>query len=145
MAEEKLPEKELPKNKLHLKIITHSNVVFDADVDEIYSKAEEGEFGILPNHVPYTCALGIGVTRAVIDGKTESFTTMGGVFQLKDNQALILTQSAERGSDIDVARAKAAKQRAEERLAEKLDDVDVKRAEIALARAMVRLKAALNK
>jgi len=141
MSEDKLPGNDLPKNKLHLKIITHAKVVFDSDVDEIYSRAEEGEFGILLNHIPFMCPLDICVTRVVTDGKTESFTTMGGVFQLKDNQALILTQSAEHGSDIDVARAKEAKERAEERLAESTQDLDVKRAEIALARAMARLKA----
>jgi F-type H+-transporting ATPase subunit epsilon len=142
--EDKLTEKS-PEKKLHLKIITHGKVVFDADVDEIYSKAEDGEFGILPNHIPFMCGLDIGVTHAIIGEKVESFTTMGGVFQLKDNQALILTQSAEHGSDIDVARAKEAKERAEERLAESKEDVDVQRAEIALARALIRLKASTDK
>jgi len=143
--EEKLLANDLPKNKLHLKIITHAKIVFDADVDEIYSRAEDGEFGVLLNHIPFTCPLDIGVTKIVTNGKSEHFTTMGGIFQLKDNQALILTQSAEHGSDIDVARAKDAKERAEERLAVSTEDLDVKRAEIALARAMVRLKASLNK
>lgn len=144
MSEIKLPEHGFSENKLHLKITTHEKVVFDKDVDEIYSKSTEGEFGILPNHVPFMCALDIGVTKVIVDGNPEFFTTMGGVFQLKDNQASILTQSAERGSDIDVARAKEAKERAEERLAESTDDIDVKRAEIALARAMARLKAAIK-
>lgn len=133
------------KKKLHLKITTHEKVVFDSDVDEIYSKGMNGEFGILPNHIPFMCALDIGVTRVVIDGKTDCFTTMGGIFQLKDNQALILTPVAENFCEIDVMRAREAKERAELRLTETADDVDVKRAEIALARAMARLKASLNK
>lgn len=144
MSENKVSDEKL-KNKLHLKITTHAKVVFDADVDEIYSKGESGEFGILPNHVPFMAALDIGVTKVVIDGKPEMYTTMGGVFQLKDNQASILTQSAEAGTDIDVVRARAAKERAEERLAESTGDLDVKRAEIALARAMARLKASSGK
>lgn len=144
MSETKLSD-EKAKSKLHLKITTHSKVVFDADVDEIYSKGVSGEFGILPNHIPFMCALDIGVTKVVIDGKPDFFTTMGGVFQLKDNQALILTQSAEAGSDIDVARAKSAKERAEERLEAVTDEIDIKRAEIALARALARLKASSGK
>lgn len=56
-------------------------------------------------------ALDIGVTRVEKDGKIESMTTMGGIFQFKDNQALILTDTAEKGSDIDVTRAKEAKSR----------------------------------
>ena len=127
--------------KLHLKITTHEKVVFDADVDEIYTKGTQGEFGILPNHIPFMSALDVGVTKVIIDGKPEYFTTMGGVFQLKNNEALILTQTAEKGSDIDIERAEEAKKRAEERLENEPDTSDVQRAEVALSRALARLKA----
>lgn len=132
-------------NKLHLKITTHEKVVFDADVDEIYSKSTSGEFGILPGHIPFMCALDICVTKVLIGNQPEFFAVMGGVFQLKDNQALILTQTAENGADIDIVRATEAKKRAEIRLAESKEDVDVKRAEISLARATARLKASSGK
>jgi len=130
----------MSENKLHLKITTHEKVVFDADVDEIYSKSTQGEFGVLPNHIPFMCALDIGITKIVTDGKPEFFTTMGGIFQLKNNEALILTQTAERAEEIDVLRAEEAKKRAEERLEASTNDIDVERAEIALARAIIRLK-----
>lgn len=136
-----MTEDKTPKKKLHLKITTHERVVFDGDVDEIYSRGVQGEFGILPNHIPFMTALDIGVTKIVINGKPEYFTTMGGVFQLAGNEALILTQSAERGSDINVERAEEAKKRAEARLENESDGTDVQRAEIALARALARLKA----
>lgn len=129
---------------MHLKIITHENIVFDEDVDEIYSKGENGEFGVLKDHIPFMSALDIGVTKIVKDGKVKNFTTIGGVFQFKDDQALILTQAAEDGSSIDVLRAEEAKKRAEARLNDSADDYDSKRAEIALARALARLKAALK-
>lgn len=142
---EKISEKTSEK-RLHLKITTHERVVFDSDVDEIYSKGVQGEFGILPNHVPFMTALDIGVTKVVTGGKVQNFATMGGIFQLKDNEALILTQAAESAEEIDVRRAEEAKRRAEERLeAEGPDEPDVKRAEIALSRAMARLKASSNK
>jgi len=131
----------MPENKLHLKITTHEKVVFDSDVDEIYSKGTQGEFGILPGHIPFMSALDIGVTKVIVDGKPERFTTMGGVFQLKDNEALILTQAAEHAEEIDVERAEEAKKRAQERLEASTGDVDTQRAEIALARALARLKA----
>ena len=70
---------------------------------------------------------------------------MGGVFQFKDNNAVILTDVCEDGSDIDVARANAAKERAEARLAEQKAELDTQRAQAALARALARLQAALNK
>lgn len=128
-------------NKLHLKITTHERVVFDSDVEEIYAKGVQGEFGILPNHVPFMSALEIGVAKIIVDGKPQLFTIMGGIFQLKDNEALILTQLAERAEEIDVERAKEARKRAEERLEEVEGEIDLQRAEIALAKAMARLKA----
>lgn len=127
--------------KLHLKITTHERVVFDGDVDEIYTKGTQGEFGILPGHIPFMSALDIGVTRVVVDGKTQKFTTMGGIFQLTGSDALILTQAAERADEIDVERAEEARKRAQERLENESDNLDVQRAEIALARAAARLKA----
>lgn len=130
--------------KIDLKIITHEKEVFNEKVDAIYSRSVEGEFGILPDHQPFMAALDIGVTRTEADGKTESFTTMGGIFQFKDNQALILTDLAEKGSDIDITRAKSAKERAEARIGSHEVEVDNARAQIALAKAMARLKAALK-
>jgi len=129
---------------MHLKIITHEKVVFDGEVDEIYSRGVDGEFGILPNHIPVMTALDIGVTKVVKDGVPKCFTTMGGVFQFRDNEGILLTSTAEDGSDIDVARAKAALERAKALLAEHDAEVDAKRAEAAMARAMARLKATLN-
>ena len=69
---------------------------------------------------------------------------MGGVFQFEDEEALILTTTAESGEEIDVTRAKAALSRAQARLAETDASIDAKRAEAAIARAMARLKATLN-
>ncbi len=129
---------------MHLKIITHERVVFDEDVDEIYSKGVDGEFGILRGHVPFMTALDIGITKVVQGNETKLFTTMGGVFQFKNDEALILTNCAECGDEIDEMRAREALDRAKARLAESDARVDAKRAEAALARAMVRLKAKLN-
>lgn len=129
---------------MHLKIITHEKVVFDENVDEIYTKTTDGEMGVLKNHVPIMSALDIGVTKVVKDNVPIYFTTMGGVFQYKDDEALILTTTAERGEEIDVARAKEALKRAQARLADSEAEIDAKRAEAAVARAMARLKATLN-
>ena len=129
---------------MHLKIITHERVVFDEEVDEIYTKTVDGEIGILKNHVPVMSALDIGLTKAVKDGHSELFTTMGGVLQFKDEEAIILTTTAERGNEIDKERAENALKRAKARLADNNAEIDAKRAQAAIARAMVRLKASLN-
>jgi len=137
--------KEVQNDKnIHIKIITHEKIVYENDVEAVYSPGIEGEFGILYNHVPFMTTLKIGVTRVVKDGVTSSISTLGGIFQVSDNNVIILADEAENGSDIDVPRAKLAKERAEARLGNAKDKNERARAEKAIARAMARLKAALN-
>lgn len=128
---------------MRLKIITQERVVFDEDVDEIYSKGIDGEFGILKGHIPIMTALDIGVTRAKQGDDFKMFTTMGGILQFKDEECLVLTTLAEAGEEIDEARAREALERAKRRLREANARLDAKRAEAAIARAEARLKAKL--
>ena len=128
--------------KIHLKIITHEKVVYENDVDEIYSPGINGEFGVLFNHIPFMTTLKIGVTKVLINGQTEFISTLGGIFEIKNNNVIILADEAERGDDIDVPRAKLAKERAEARLGNAKDKKERVRAQKAIARALARLKAA---
>ena len=130
---------------MHLKIVTHEKVVYDENVEEIYSKGIDGEFGVLKNHIPFMTALDVGVTKVVKDGEVKLFTTMGGIFQYADNEAVILTNSSESEDEIDLNRAKEAKERAEQRLHDKNENLDEHRAEAALSRALTRIKAAKHK
>ena len=130
---------------MKLKIITHERIVFESDVDELVIQTKSGQMGILKDHIPLTTALDIGVTKVKIDDKYKYFATMGGIFQFKDNTATILTDVCEDGCEIDVTRAKAAKERAEAILADQTAKIDAQRAQAALARSLARLKAALNK
>lgn len=130
---------------MQLKIITHERIVFDGEVDELVIQTPTGQMGILKDHIPVTTVLDVGVTKAKVGDKEKFFATMGGVFQLKDNVATILTDVCEDGCDIDVTRANDAKSRAEARLADASAKIDSQRAQAALARSLARLKAALNK
>ncbi len=130
---------------MNLKIITHEKIVYEGEVDELVLQTTNGQIGILKDHIPLTTSLDIGVTKAKIGDKNRYFATMGGVFQFKDNNAIILADVCEDSSDIDVTRAKAAKERAEARLAEVNAQIDAQRAQAALARALARLQAALEK
>lgn len=131
-------------SKLKLKVITPKKVLFETDhVDAVYSTAVDGEFGVMPGHIPYVAPLAIGVSKFVKGGDARYISTMGGIFQVKDDEVLILTDEAEFGEDIDVPRARSSKERAEARLGTgKLEDIDVRRAELALAKASARIKAA---
>ena len=129
---------------MKLKIITHERIVFENEVDELVIHTTGGHIGILKDHIPITTSLEIGVTKAKIGEKYKYFATMGGVFQFKDNNAVILTDVCEDSQDIDVTRANAAKERAQARLAETNAQYDTQRAQAALARALARLQAALH-
>ncbi len=128
-------------NKIKIKIITHEKVVFEENVDELYVKTTDGALGILPNHVPVVCALDIGVTRVIKDKEPICITTMGGVLQFSENEATILTDIAECGDDIDLARANAARERAQARLEAKNEKDDLLRAQFALSKAIARINA----
>lgn len=130
---------------MNLKIITQEKVVFEGEVDAIYTKGIDGEFGILKGHIPVMSSLDIGVTRAVIGDETKQFTTMGGILQFKDDECLILTTLAESDEEIDEVRARDALERAKRRLRNAEARMDAKRAEAAIARAEARLKAKLSK
>jgi len=130
---------------MKLKIITHERIVFEGDADEIIIQTKTGQLGILKDHVPITTTLDIGVTKMRTGESYKYFATMGGIFQLKDNIATILTDVCEDGCNIDITRANEAKARAEARLADSSANIDTQRAQAALARALARLKAALNK
>ena len=129
-------------NKIHLKILTHEKVVYENDIDELYVKARDGELGILYNHIPIICALDIGVTRAIDGNICQCIATMGGILQFSNNSATILADTAELDCNIDVVRAKNAKERAQARLKANDKTVDIERAQIALSRALARLHAA---
>ena len=135
----------MSEGKIKLKIVTHQSVLFEHDVDEIYTQGVDGRFGVLKNHIPFVTALDVGVTKLIDAGKAIYLTTMGGIFQFKDNEATILTDVAEIGDNIDIVRAKEAKERAEARLRAKSESVQIARAEIALAKAIARISAAEKK
>ena len=129
---------------MKLKIITQERVVFDQEVDSVYTRGIDGEFGLLKGHLPMMTALDIGVTRAYIGDEVKKFTTMGGILQFKDEECLILTTLAEPGEEIDEARARQALEQAKLRLKNAQARMDAKRAEAAIARAEARLKARLS-
>jgi F-type H+-transporting ATPase subunit epsilon len=135
----------MPEKKFHLKIITPEKIVYENDIDAVFTKGVDGEFGVLFDHTPFMSGLDIGVTKVEINGSFEYISTIGGAFQFKNNEAVILTEAAERGKDIDITRAENAKKRAEARLGNPKIEDDIKKANLALTRAMVRLKAASKK
>ncbi|VEF46480.1 ATP synthase F1 subunit epsilon [Bacillus freudenreichii] len=126
-------------NTLKVSIVTPDGPVYNSEVEMISTKAETGELGILPGHIPLVAPLQIGAVRLKNGSKTEYVAVSGGFLEVRPEEVTILAQAAETAENIDFARAEAAKKRAEQLLQSKRDDIDFKRAELALKRAMNRI------
>ncbi|KIL37977.1 ATP synthase F1 subunit epsilon [Gordoniibacillus kamchatkensis] len=123
-----------------LEIVTPDRKVYEEQVQMIVVKGIAGELGILAHHIPLVTPLKIApVTVKKQGAKDELLAVHGGFMEVRKDKVVILAESAELPGDIDVERARAAKERAERRLAAKKDEFDFKRAELALQRALTRL------
>ena len=100
----------------------------------------EGYFGVLPGHTPLLATLKVGELWYRTGSEKHFLAIAGGFVEVLPDRVTVLAQIAERAQDIDVARAEAARQRAEERLARSSRDVDLERARIALMKSLVRLQ-----
>ncbi|TAA72913.1 F0F1 ATP synthase subunit epsilon [Planococcus salinarum] len=120
-------------------IVTPDGPVYDSEVSMVIAVTASGEMGVLPGHIPTVAPLGIGAVRLKTENSTELVAVSGGFLEIRPEKVTILAQSAERATDIDVARAQESAKRAEALLQAKKDEVDFKRAELALKRAMNRI------
>lgn len=124
---------------LQLDIVTPDHLVLSREVDYVGAPGLEGEFGVLPGHVPFISALAVGGLYYKAEGKMRHVFLSGGFAEVSDNKITILSESAEEAESIDFARAELAHKRAEERLTKHEDDLNTNRALAALTRAKVRL------
>jgi len=128
---------------LKVSVVTPDGPVYDGEAEMVSVKGKSGELGILPNHIPLVTPLPIQAVRLHKSGNTQLIAVHGGFIEVRPDQVTILAQAAELPSQIDVERARAAKERAEKRLQEtNREDIDFTRAELALKRAINRLEIA---
>ena len=128
---------------MHVKIITPEATVFEAaDVRHVLLPAENGEIGILSDHIATVCSLMVGRIRIDLPDDTVELATSGGFAEVLDDDISILAETAERAGDIDVERARKAMKRAREQLARRGELMDEAAAGAALARAINRLRIA---
>jgi F-type H+-transporting ATPase subunit epsilon len=125
--------------KLLLEIVTPDRKVLSQDVDYVGAPGALGEFGVLPNHIPFLSALGIGNLYYKDAGKTHYVFVSGGFAEVSPDKVTILAEAAEMATDIDTERARKAQERAQQRLARAQDKIDHARAQAALRRSLARL------
>jgi F-type H+-transporting ATPase subunit epsilon len=128
--------------KLQLQIVSADRSLLNETVDEVVIPGSDGYFGVLPGHTPLLAVLAVGELW-YRQGQEKHYVSIAfGFAEVLPDRVTILAQIAEKADEIDLARAEAAKKRAEERLARPAVDIDAERARISLLKALTRLQVA---
>lgn len=123
----------------HLEIVTPDGVSFDGQAESLYLRTQQGDIGILPNHIDYVAALGMGQARVSVDGQTRTAACIGGMVSVYRGSVRLVATTFEWAEQIDLDRAKAAEERARKAIDEqKLSESELRLAEAKLKRALVR-------
>jgi len=131
------------ERSFRLSIVTPTRVVFEGEATSLSAPGVMGGFQVLYNHAPLLSSLSIGRLKIKDTLGTDAvYSSAGGVVEVRRNVVTVLVESAERVEEIDVERAKAARDRATMRLRSRDSSVDVERARLALWRAVNRLRVA---
>lgn len=131
-------------SKLHLQIVSADRSLVNEQVDEVEIPGAEGYFGVLPGHTALLALLGAGELWYRI-GQDRTYVAVAfGFAEIQPDRVTVLAQIAEHADEIDIARAEAAKKRAEERLHATVPgiDIDFERARIAMLKSLIRLQVA---
>ena len=133
-------------DSLSVEIITPERVVVSDEAEMVEARGTLGEFGVLPGHIRYLTTIEIGEIRYQKGGNTKTLATSGGFAEVFDDKVTLLVDTAEFAEEIDVDRAKRAKDRAETNLKETSEeDSEYRLYEQALMRAIARIGAAEKK
>ncbi len=121
-----------------LDIVTPTKVISEGQVEYLRAPSTEGLFGILGGHAVATILIDIGEIKVTKEGKEFYYATNGGFADIRPENVMLLVETAEKVSDIDIDRAEVALKRAKEQLND--NEADLARAKASIARARNRLK-----
>ena len=127
---------------LTLEIVTPDRALFMGEVQEVKVPAADGYMGILPGHTPLLASLQVGELSYRNGSQAGHLHVAFGFVEVLADRVSVMAQVAERPEDIDVARAEAAKSRAEERLTQPAIDIDFERARLSMMKSLIRLQIA---
>jgi F-type H+-transporting ATPase subunit epsilon len=131
----------LPPN-LQLQVVSADRSLVNETVDEVVIPGADGYFGVLPGHTPLLAVLQVGELWYRQGQEKHYLAIAFGFAEVLPDRVTILAQIAEKAEEIDLARAEAAKKRAEERVVSQTVDMDAERARISLMKALIRLQVA---
>ena len=98
--------------KFHLDIITPNGNFSLGKIDYLRAPSTDGLFGVLARHIPAIIAIDTGIIKIMIDGKDEYYATSGGYADIKKENVLLVLETAENASKIDIKRSEEAIKRA---------------------------------
>jgi F-type H+-transporting ATPase subunit epsilon len=128
---------------LHLEIVTPERLAYEDDVDMVLVPGIDGELGILPHHTPLVSLLGVGELRIRKGGSEESFAIAGGFLQVRPDKVVVMAETADLASEIDLERAQQARAEAQRALESGyVEGADLTAARAELQRALVRIRVA---
>ena len=128
---------------LHLEIVTPEKLAYQDDVDSVQLPGSEGELGVLPHHAPLITTLGAGELRLRKGGQEESFAIVGGFLQVLPDKVVVMAETADMASEIDLERAQEARHKAEQALESGfVEGADLAAARAALQTALLRIRVA---
>lgn len=126
-------------NTMKLQIITPMRTILDEEIESVILHTTEGEMCVLYDHEPTVTLLGYKDIVYTQGGQKKKATALGGFAEITKNKVIVLTDASELADEIDIERAKKAKERAEKRLTSNDSSIDHVRAEIALKKAIARI------
>ena len=128
---------------IQLDIVTPERLAFSEQVDSVVCPGVEGELGVLPHHAPLVTTLGVGELRIRRGGEEEFFAIAGGFLQVRPDKVVVLAETADMASEIDLQKAEEARREAERALQEGFEEpADLARARASLQRALLRIRVA---
>ena len=125
---------------IHLIVVTPEKALINERVDEVQIPGSEGYLGILPGHAPLFSELKVGELGYRKDSQWSWMAVAWGFGEVLPDQVRVLAETAERAHEIDLERARRAKERAEQRISKGGEDIDYRRALVALERALIRIQ-----
>jgi F-type H+-transporting ATPase subunit epsilon len=128
---------------IHLEIVTPERLAYSDDVDAVVLPGSEGELGILPHHAPLVSTLGVGELRIRKGGAEESFAIVGGFLQVRPDKVVVMAETADMASEIDLEKAQEARREAERALETGyVEGADLSAARASLQAALIRIRVA---
>ena len=125
-----------------LEVVTPEKKVVDTTAAEVQIPGRNGYLGVLPGHAPLITELDVGKISYQSGGAEQRLAVAWGFAEVLPEKVTILAETAEQPEEIDIERARRAKQRAEQRLTSGDTNVDVERSLNALKKAETRLEVA---